>query len=238
MKKIMISVLMIAILSLFIVGCSSNNATTTTTQPSSIVTRTTITVTPVQPTSTTLPPKPLPDDVKSLVAKANAATSISYKEVDTKDFIYIKGDNAKRALFAYRGVKDNERYDTVFLDLKNKKAYAACTANDVRCNAQIRKKYWEVSYDEFKPGKTPLDFMKLIYEASLNSKMTKTIQGTVTINMQFKDLEGNTGEMWVDTFYGVPYEATINGATAYYDMVVVNRVADSDVMIPKDYLQI
>ena len=239
MKKIMMSVLVIAVLSLFIAGCSDNKATTTTiTTVQTSATVTSIIVTPIQPTSTTLPPKPLPADVKALVDKANAATSISYKEPDTKDFLYLRGNKGKRVLFKYRGVKDTERYDTVYLDIANKKAYGVCVLSKVTCATSIQNKYREVNYDEFKPGKTPIDFMKMIYEASLNPKMTKIILDTTTVNMPFKDKEGNTGEMWVDTFYGVPYEVTISGETTLFDKIVINRVTDADVNIPNGFVQI
>lgn len=235
MKKMILSIIIIAMFSLFIVGCDNKNNGSTTTLPTAYVTTSSQAS---GPTTTTLPPVPLPEDIKALLAKANAVTSISFKETATKDFIFIKGTNAKRTLFQYRGVKDNERFDTIYLDLANKKAYAACTANDARCASVVRKKFWEVSYETFKPGATPVEFMKSVREASLNKKMTKILFDTTTVNMVFKDSSGNSGEMWVDTFYGVPYEVTIGGTTILYDKIVINSVKDSDVILPSDYVQI
>ena len=186
---------------------------------------------PTTPTSAVIPSS----EVQALKEKANLVQSVKYTESVSKDTIFIKGDKAKRQLFETAGLKSGKEYDTIFLDNTAQKALAACTGS--LCQQVVKKKYWDIGYEPFRIKNSPLDVMKEVADGQLDQKRSKKIDTSTTLLMNFKDVNGIDGSMWINTYYGVPHEATLANITYEYLNLVVNRVTDTDVIVPVDYEQ-
>ncbi|MFH1317002.1 MAG: hypothetical protein ABII01_05780 [Candidatus Woesearchaeota archaeon] len=221
---------------LFLVSCSSDAETSTSSTLSTATAGSGATTTESDSITTTTSTMPeISPDLKELIDKGIAVNSIKYIEGISKDVLHIKGNKVKRELFEKRGIRDDDRYDAVYIDTSEKKAYAVCESQI--CSSLVEKKFWEVDYEEFRPMNTPIDILVSIDSGSIDKKRSKQINSVPTNLVTFENNEGNTGELWISTYYGIPYEVKINSITIIFEDITVNNVKDEDVNIPGGYTE-
>ncbi|HLC65880.1 MAG TPA: hypothetical protein VJI46_07200 [Candidatus Nanoarchaeia archaeon] len=180
--------------------------------------------------------KEMTADAKAILAGISKITSYSFSNINGA--VYLKGDRARIDLYQNRGRTGPEKYDTIYLDLKAKTAYGVCVDVDL-CTYDMRKQYREVGYSEFDLGKLPIEYIKEIKYAEIDSSKTRTFKRA---NQQakaslFKYKIGNVNyESWLDNFYGFPYELSMleddKQSTIEFKDVQINSVNDADVTLP------
>ncbi|MFH1052812.1 MAG: hypothetical protein V1740_00170 [Candidatus Woesearchaeota archaeon] len=224
------TVLFLVLPILFLISCSSDIETSTASTLSNAAGESGATTTESDSIITTTSTMPeISPELKELIDKGIAVNSIKYIEGMSKDVLHIKGNKVKRELFEKRGLSDDDRYDEVYLDASDKKAYAVCESQI--CSSLVKKKFWEVDYDEFKPKDTPLDTLNSIVSGSIDKKRSKQIGSVPAYLVTFENNEGNTGELWISLYYGIPYEVNVNSITIIFEDIAVNNVKDEDVII-------
>ena len=211
MRKVVFAIALIFVLSL--IGCSDEAPATTTTSTTEITLPTTTT------TSTTTPL--ISAEITALQEKASKISSVKYSDSATKDEISLMGAKAKRKLFEKRGLNIGMPYEFVYLDLNDKTAYAVCDSS--LCKPEHRRKYWQVDYDLFAVSNDPITMIKSVSSGTLDTIQTKILSNFPVTYMDFQDNQGRKGVMWVNMFYGVPLEYTINNQKTAYNFIVFKR---------------
>ena len=185
-------------------------------------------------TTTTTPEMALAPEILDLKQRASKVTSLKY--IDNKgNAISIKGAKAKVGLLETVGTKDRI-YDTIFLDITNKKAYSSCIKTS--CSTEMEMKYWPADYNLYKVDINPVFFIQDIASGALDKSQTRNIESFSTTLLSFTGSSGIQGTMWVSNFYGIPLEVNQGGVKTLFKGLQVNSLTDNDVNIPSGYAEI
>ena len=225
----------LCVLTLFIVACAPTTPEAPPTAPAPEPPQEQVTE-PVTPAPE--PTKEIDSPTRELLAKHEKVTSYSYGfgELNQRDKINVKGDLIRIDLSERRGKNDEERYDIVFLDVKAKTAKGTCEASI--CEPKYYKTYVEAVYGAHDLEKLPLDYLGDIAYAELG-KNTQLLENRKTQEVLVEMKDGSTGTMWLDEFYGFPFqiELTKNDkktTITFYD-VAINNLNDADVKVPSSF---
>ena len=170
--------------------------------------------------------KEMTKDVKELLARASKKVeSYSYyyygPETQLAYNLFIKGNKTKIIPPERVKVRENEFYDTTYLNTETKTALAYCESlNTLIC--QDTSKEFTLSYKDAYL-KTPMDWLDEIKYAERLSE--ETMQERKTIKL----VSGEVGTIWIENFYGVPFQVEKDGKTYRFERMVFNQVKDSDV---------
>ena len=209
------------IILIFVVACTQKQAvpTTTTPQPAPKV-QETKSIDPAQIIS----PKPvISDEVKQLFDKSSKVKSIyyKYKGPETADFFhefYIKGDKIKyRPGRDLKSLDNPESYDVIYIDKALATAKSYCDA----AYCTVKGKKTDLNYNNFYI-RTPMDWMNGLEKAD-------RIGEEVIDDRKTWKLDTERGQMWIDTFYGIPLKVISNGQTYRFQQISINGVTDADV---------
>jgi hypothetical protein len=185
-------------------------------------------------TTTTIPLMALAPEILGL--KQNSLAKVtSLKYIDNNgNAIYIKGTKAKIVLLETVGTKDRI-YDTIFLDIANKKAYSSCIKTS--CSTEIKMKYWPADYNLYKVDMNPVFFIQDVASGALDKSQTRNIDSFSTTLLSFTGSSGTQGTMWVSNFYGIPLEVNEGGVKILFKSLQVNSLTDNDVNMPSGYTE-
>jgi hypothetical protein len=197
--------------------------------------------------STTTPETPetgvdVPAEIQAIIDKIPNLKSYEYLDTSTGKIILKKGDKSviiTSNINEY--VSGSYRFNTIFLDSSNRKAYAACidqpdTRQSFPCGSN-RGKYTEMNYDSFKID-NPID--------KLTSLTSGKITGTVSCESRTCDIieytkDGTDYKMYVRQVYVLPFkivkvdsEGEETEVVAYKDGAF-NHLKDSDMAVPADF---
>jgi len=183
-------------------------------------------------------PEELSPELRELLQKADQKVK-SYKylfslTLDNKEphSYFVKGQYIKVKLYELDPYNIDNYYDMVYLDTKNKKAYAYCE-NTKRCmsrDVDNTKKVYNVSYDEYRV-ETPYEYLKDITFAEIVGPEVVENRDTVKI----KEVKGDViTEIWLDSAYGMPRRIRVTQGekvlkTLSFQDMTFNTLKDEDV---------
>jgi hypothetical protein len=178
------------------------------------------TETPVEEEPVLEPEKPvhveMTDEAKALFDKLAKVTGLQFYYVESPNVLpdshyYMTRDKLKIALKTRIRFTQADWYDTVYLDLVNKTAVAYCEERrtDMCPN---KDQPFDVDYKKF----------------AITTGQSKTIDNRKAIEVAFI-INGQSGTMFVDSFYGVPMIVYFNNKTYTYLSLAENEVDQSEV---------
>jgi len=145
--------------------------------------------------------------------------------------IYVKGDMIRIDLTKEksRSFTPMNKYDTVFLDTAKKKAYITCM--DVTICEDRRNIVDDADYNEYKP-QTPMEIIQgaIFTGETVATELCDNNKPCSKISAMFAD--GSEGYVWMDSYYGFPYNVQKGSAKYEFYTVAINAVKDSDVTLP------
>ena len=172
--------------------------------------------------------KEMTDDVKELLAKASKKVkSYSYYHYGPETgqlsyHLFAKGNKTKIIPPERVKVRENEFYDTIYLNTETKTALAYCESLDTLICPDTSKEF-KLSYNGTYI-KTPLDWLNEIEYAERLSE--ETMQDRKTIKLDSDEV----GTVWIEDYYGIPFQLEKDGKNYRFETMIFNQVKDSDVM--------
>ena len=118
-----------------------------------------------------------------------------------------------RAIFA-----DDEAYDTIYLDLVNKKAVGYCEDRD-RQFCPDRDSPFNLDFEDYFV-ETPFDWIDKLNKAELTGR-SQRIESRNAVEMDI-EVKGVAGIMFVDSFFGVPLDITLGEDKFLFKDINVN----------------
>ena len=189
-------------------------------------------------------PEPLPETdpaTQVLLDNSKKITSYTYGiEVGTKVTLYnVKGTKVRIDLFEKAGKRAEEQYDRVYLDTVKKTALGICERDS--CDSKYKRMYQVLDYTPYEIKEYPLDILKNIVFAKLEDRKRLIEENNAPL-LSFQDNKGNTGAMWINNFYGFPYEITIKSPDGKetqkrYIRAVFNHLTDDDMSIDQSFTE-
>jgi hypothetical protein len=171
--------------------------------------------------------KEMSAEVKQLLSIADTKVEslrYSYKGPQTGDYIWdfvVKGDNIKYfPIPDYKTIDiDDDAYDTIYINKESKTVEGYCDAR--KCHVKGKKA--DLNYDDVYVW-TPLDWLENIeYAEKIGEELIGGRRST------WKLSTSNLGTVWVDSFYGVPLQAELEGNKYQFLNIVFNDVTDEEV---------
>jgi hypothetical protein len=190
--------------------------------------------TPVEEEPVPEPEKPvhveMTDEAKALFDKLAKVTGLQFYYVESPNVLpdshyFMTKDKMKIALKTRIKFTQTDWYDTVYLDLVNKKAVAYCEERTTDM-CPDRDQAFDVDYKKFAIT-TPFDWVAWLAKANLTGQ-SKTIEDTKAIEVAF-EINDQSGTMFVDSFYGVPMIVYFNNKTYTYLSLAENEVDQTEV---------
>jgi hypothetical protein len=192
------------------------------------------TTTPAEEEPAPEPEKPvhveMTDEAKALFDKLAKVTGLQFYYVESPNVLpdshyYMTKDKMKIALKTRIKFTQADWYDTVYLDLVNKKAVAYCEERNTGM-CPDRDKAFDVDYKKFAIT-TPFDWVARLAKANLTGQ-SKTIENRKAIEVAFI-INDQSGTMFADSFYGVPMIVYFNNKTYAYLSLAENEVDQTEV---------
>ena len=118
----------------------------------------------------------------------------------------------------------DESYDTIYLDLESKTAGGHCENRDRSICPEPNKEYG-VDFEKYY-YKTPFEWPESITSAELTGR-SEQVNGRTGIEVSFT-INGEQGEMLVDSFYGVPLEIDYQDVKYEFRNIKVNLAKQED----------
>ncbi|MBN2052532.1 hypothetical protein JW756_03440 [Candidatus Woesearchaeota archaeon] len=181
-------------------------------------------VAPVEPVE-----KEFTEATQNLFNKFDKVTSIKYSYVESpailpENIYYTSKDLMKIVLKTKVKFSDKESYDTVYLDLIQKKGEAYCENRD-RQTCPDRDKPYTIDYNKYFV-ETPFDWMSKLTWANLTGK-SKTIESRNAIELSF-EINGEAGTMFVDSYFSTPLYISFEGNTYEFRDISMNELQSTD----------
>jgi hypothetical protein len=169
--------------------------------------------------------KDISSDAQELMDKITKVNTIKflYSSSDnlyTENIYYASRDKMKIELKTKVEFSPTESYDTVYYDFTGLNAFAYCEQLDLTICPDRNKKF-SIDYGTY-IIKTPFSWFSLISKANLSGK-SKMIEGRNAKEMNF-ELDGKTGTMFLDSYYGIPLAITYGDMEYAYRNMEINEV--------------
>ncbi|MDP1729457.1 MAG: hypothetical protein Q8L27_04600 [archaeon] len=168
-----------------------------------------------------------------LLDKQGEAPNIKYRYSKLPDLntetVTIKDNKVKIDLIS--GIKIKE-YSTIYIDTSTKEAFGLCEERkDVVCTNY--GKVTVVNFDEFNPI-TPYAWLAKVPKVA-EIKGSETISQRQTTVIEFGS-EGQNIKIWIDNFYKIPLKVQVESGsdkdTYVYDLITMGNIKDSEVNSP------
>jgi hypothetical protein len=185
------------------------------------------------------PPNDL--DIKDFRLKFSGVESTQFNYSDTampnrNYYYYVKSQRQSVVLEGLHYHYNETPYDMIFMDRSEEMAYAWCSN---RFCDEIDRRAEEVNYSDY----DILDPRELAYSVKSGKILRKEYYTTSPIKGQvhthivfvikFEDFDGNTGTMWVQSYYMLPLKAVYdNGRVIEYKNIFWNTVRDYYIDLP------
>jgi len=166
-------------------------------------------------------------DFNNLLEKARTklkSYSYSYKApgATLHHKIYVKDNKIRITLPEFVSTKDDEHYDTIYLDTKDKKAEAYCI--DCRHLQLENQKAKDLDYDESYID-TVIDWLAKVNE-------TNKIGGLTIESRESSIFQTNIGEITVEHYYGFLYQIKQGDKVWEFSQAEFNTLSDAEVNLP------
>ncbi len=227
MRKFIVLLIALVIITAFIYGCGEKTAekTSTTTPEEEKV------APDVKPEEKIEEKKTMPKEIQDLITKSETKVqSMQYlldivtnqKAEGKNNIYYIKGDKIKIKLYEPLTTLANERYDTIYLDTSAKTAVAYCEdKTNPRCTDP--NKTFVLSYSDVKVPKTPYQWIHSFTYAEVTGH--ETIENKQTTRIETPD--GTI--LWVNVYNGMPVRVFTADTEYHFKDFATNHLKDSDV---------
>lgn len=177
-----------------------------------------------EPKQSIQPKQTISPEVKELFDKSKTKVKniyYKYRGPETGnnfyDF-YIKDIKIKyKPYLELKTLDKPDSYDSIFIDKTTKTAASYCEA--IYCTHKGKKQ--DLNYNSAYIS-TVFDWIDVMQASKVGEEV---IESRSTWKIQTEK-----GIIWVDTFYGVPLKAEVNGKTYRFEQIAVNGVQDSDVV--------
>lgn len=179
--------------------------------------------------------EPISQEVQDFIDKASEISSFEFNTTlpnsNEEGRYYFRGRDIKIVLPKVR-YTDNQPYDTIYLEKMYEKAFAYCS--NVNCPEKDFTAE-PLNYSNFiiknpRERLLMLNKAKVIGEEKLDRHITKIVE--------FTDVYGKKGRMWVQPYYGVPLKIEIEEDNGKEEIVYKdpfwNTVRAYDVSIPSN----
>jgi hypothetical protein len=166
---------------------------------------------------------------KALIDKTSAVKNIKFSyfrsdDAVSKNYYYVSGARMKVELTQkYRFTKE-EPYDTIYLNYDTKTATGYCERQSQSTCTPLDQAY-QVDFENYRIA-TPYTWLSLM-ETGRATNRTKRIDGRQVVEVSFKS-EGVDGNIWLDSFFGVPLEILFNGIVYKYENMLINNAKETD----------
>jgi hypothetical protein len=173
--------------------------------------------------------KQISADAKTLMDKFSKVNSVQFNYFDStsqtvQNTYYASRERMKIILETKAKFGEGNAYDTIYIDLVNKKAVAYCerASKDI---CKDRNQAFDVNYDLYVIT-TPFQWLEKVTGADLTGK-SKMVDGRNINEMTF-DINGDKGVMFIDSYYGAPVEITFKGSDYAFRTLVINEATSKD----------
>ena len=173
----------------------------------------------------------LTDSVKALFDKSAKVNSLQYYYVESPNTMpdnkyYMSREKMKIALRTKVKFDPTNQYDTVYLDLIGKTAWAYCEERMTGL-CPDRNRIYDADYDKYIII-TPFEWLKRITWADVTGR-SKTIDNRNAVEVSFK-IKDDAGTMFVDGFFGIPMYVNYKDKAFDYREITANMVNESELV--------